>query len=162
MDWQVTANIVTALAFFFSICQFVIGMRRQRKKATIDAYSYLETEAYRKLEKYKSDRETITKENNKMGWKEITEALSELEKFSVGVNTDVYDIKVLNRIGGDFFINNFYDHKRIIDIKRSEEDEPYDEFELTCKHLLFYRSCKNYVTKIIFVLVYPIRRMLKV
>ena len=65
-------------------------------------------------------------------WEEITICLAKIENFSVGINTGIYSHKVLNRLGGAFFIRQFDKLKPIIDLKREKNmsvGKHYDEFE---------------------------------
>lgn len=70
--------------------------------------------------------------------------MARIEHFSVGVNTGVYDINVINRLGGNYLIGLFNRISPIIDKKRemSKGGKHYDEFERLIVRLKKKRKLK--------------------
>lgn len=71
-------------------------------------------------------------------WHELTVCLAKIEQFSVGINTGIYSLDTLNRLGGAYFIRQYEKLKPIIIRKRAENaagGKHYDEFEETVNKL---------------------------
>lgn len=70
---------------------------------------------------------------DKPAWKRSTYFLSKIEHFCVGIQAGTFDIKILNRLAGGFFIEQFEFWTPIIKTKRKDDKEKtmqhYDEFE---------------------------------
>lgn len=62
---------------------------------------------------------------------EMKEFLSIIEHFSVGVNSDVFSVSMLERMSGNYFLTTFDKFKPYIDFSRSQENGTffYTEFE---------------------------------
>lgn len=76
-------------------------------------------------------------------WEDITICLSKIENFSTGINTNIYSYKILNRLGGAFFIRQYEKLEPIIIVKREKNvsaGKHYNEFEATVMKLKKYRS----------------------
>lgn len=71
------------------------------------------------------------------GWDEVTTYLAKIENFSVGINTNIYSIDILNSLGGNFFIEQYRNLIPIINKKREEDkgNKHYDQFEKVVKRL---------------------------
>lgn len=146
VDWL--ALIVASVALIISTIQFVDNSFRQQKEATLLAYKDLQTDV---SDIICCSNKTdiclpISDENKSSEWIKVTECLSKIERFSVGINTGVYSIHVLNRMGGSYFIYLFENLKPVISYKRKENKingSHYDEFELVVNKLREYRSAKS-------------------
>ena len=137
---EVVALIISILAFILSAVQFFRDSLRQKNEATLIAYNELQDNVFAKLNKYGDDLSKIEYRSDK--WDEITICLAQIENFSVGINTNIYSFKILNRLGGAFFIRQFEKLKPIIDIKRKKNisvGKHYDEFEKTVLKLKKHR-----------------------
>lgn len=132
---DIIAVILSTLALLFSIAQFSRDSLRQQKESTLNAYNALQYDAFEKLNKY-VDMSTIEYQSEE--WEEITICLAQIENFSVGINTGIYSLKILNRLGGAFFIRQFEKLTPVINLKREKNVSPgshYDEFEKTVEML---------------------------
>lgn len=132
---DIIAVILSTLALLFSIVQFSRDSLRQQKESTLNAYNALQYDAFEKLNKY-VDMSTIEYQSD--AWEEITICLAQIENFSVGINTGIYSLKILNRLGGAFFIRQFEKLTPVINLKREKNVSPgshYDEFEKTVEML---------------------------
>ena len=132
---DIVAILVSILAFLFSIVQFSRDSSRQQKESTLNAYNALQYDTFEKLNKY-VDMSTIEYQSD--AWEEITICLAQIENFSVGINTGIYSLKILNRLGGAFFIRQFEKLTPVINLKREKNVSPgshYDEFEKTVEML---------------------------
>lgn len=81
-------------------------------------------------------------------WNELTVYLAKIEQFSVGINTGVYSIAVLNRLGGAFFVRQFEKLEPIIAKKRNESRIPgshNEEFEMVVRNTCETGTRDNYI-----------------
>ncbi len=130
---DVIALIVLIFAFSLSMWQFIQESNRQKKESTLNAYSELQKDVFDGLHQYNLNN----MDRNSTDWTEVTKCLAKIEKFSVGVNTKIYSIEILNRLGGGFFVEQFKLLYPIIKQKRKEDSKQkhYDEFEKTVRAL---------------------------
>lgn len=132
---DIVAILVSILALILSVIQFFRDSSRQKKESTLNAYNALQYDAFEKLNKY-VDMSTIEYQSD--AWEEITICLAQIENFSVGINTGIYSLKILNRLGGAFFIRQFEKLMPVIKLKREKNVSPgshYNEFEKTVEML---------------------------
>ena len=127
------AIVISILAFLFSIIQFFKDSSRAQKEATLNAYNYLQENVFSCLKRY--DLTNIKTETDE--WNAITICMAKIENFSVGINTGIYSIEILNRLGGGFFISQYEKLWPIIEKKRNEDpnSKHYDEFEVVVNKL---------------------------
>lgn len=138
---ELCALIISILAFCLSLFQFVRDSSRQKKEATLNAYNQLQEDVFSEMNQYADDLSQI--EFRSDDWNKITVCMAKIEIFSIGINTNIYSFKILNRLGGGFFVRQFDKLKPIIDIKRGmniSKGKHYDEFEKTANRLKKYRS----------------------
>lgn len=135
-NMEVFALIISIAAFALSLIQFCRESSRQKKEATLIAYNELQDDVLSKLNKYPVPMTEI--EYHGEEWHEITVCLAKLERFSVGINTGIYSLETLDRLGGAYFIRQFEKLMPIIGRKRAEhiaDGKHYDEFEKTVNKL---------------------------
>ncbi len=145
---DIATVVIALLALSLSLLQFVRDNSREKREATLNAYNDLQTHVFTELncflKPYRGKEEDLYKlEINDDSWEHLTEWLARIERFSVGVNTHIYSLSVLNRLGGGYYIRLFETLKPIIDKKRfknTSKGKHYDEFELTVKRLLRLRK----------------------
>lgn len=133
---DIAALIISVLALVLSVIQFLRDTTRQKKESTLIAYQTMQSDVFAKLASYPYPMPKI--EYHSDAWRELTVCLAKLEQFSVGINTGIYSLRVLNRLGGAYYIRQFEKLKPIIDQKRSDNLIPgnhYEEFEITVNKL---------------------------
>lgn len=130
--------IISVIALGFSLYQFFCEAERQKKEATLNAYKELQETAFSVLRKYQLS--TIKKGDD--GWDTVTTCMAQIENFCVGVNSGVYSLDILNRLGGGFFIERFEKLQPVIQKKRSDDrnSQHYNEFSKTVRDLKKKRS----------------------
>ena len=146
------ALIIALAAFALSFLQFIREASRQKKESTLDAYNELQKDVFDKLNKYNGP---ICAKRGTEKWNICTDYLAKIERFSVGINTGIYSIYVLNRLAGGFFIHEYDKLSLIIQRKRIDkkvEGGHYDEFEMTVKRLKKYRQCKTCIGRCYFII----------
>ena len=138
---DIVALIISILTAVFSILQFAIEGSRQKKESTLEAYDNLQHEVFSKLKKYS----LCTLKKGDDGWDDVTVCLAKIEKFCVGINTHIYSCKILNRLGGGHFIEQFDELRPIITQKRENDssNKHYDEFEMVVNKLKKKRGEKR-------------------
>ncbi len=133
---DVLALIISALALGLSVVSFFTDSSREKKEATLIAYEEIQNDVFSILMKYPKDMAPVEPKSDE--WNRLTMCLAKLERFSVGINTDIYSLDVLNRLGGSYFIHQYEKLEPIILRKRQENFVPgghYDEFEKTVNAL---------------------------
>ncbi len=142
------ALIISISAFILSVFQFVRDSSRQKKESTLIAYNELQDDVFSDLTTYPYPMPKIS--HGSEDWKKFTTYLAKLERFSVGVNTGVYSLQILNCLGGAYFIREFEKLKPVIEEKRKKNTVPgghYDEFEKTVNRLKEYREAKSKIKR---------------
>lgn len=139
------ALIVSAGTLVFYIVELNFNLKRAKKESTLNAYKQLQN--HFKYIKTITERIPKLEKTDEKEWTELTECLADIENFCVGVNTGVYDINILNRVGGVYFIYLFHLLGPVIEKKRSKKSgrRPYDEFEKTVDGLIVIRRRQNLV-----------------
>ncbi len=124
---DIIAVVISGIALALTTFQYIIEANRQKKEATLIAYNSLQNEVFSELRKY--DLGVIKKGD--AGWNEVTTCLAKIENFSVGINTGIYSLNIVNRLGGGFFITQFEKLRPVIEQKRTDDNKSkhYDEFE---------------------------------
>ena len=146
---SVVSLAISVLGFAFSLISFISCARRERKEATLEAYSKLQSEALDMLNLYTKKSIMEIAENPRTSeYKEISSLLARCEHFSVGVNEGIYDKKVLKKLSGRYFISLFEKLEPMVLKKRSmgHQERYYESFELLAKAFekrLLKQAAKN-------------------
>lgn len=135
---SIISLLISAFSFVFSLVTYQKNVLHNRKKSTLDAFNVLQEQVLDKLKTYsKGDVKNISENTKTDGYKNITTLMARIEHFSVGVNSNVYDIKILKRLAGKHFYAIYDKLLPMIEKKRkiNKTDKHYDEFELLIKNL---------------------------
>jgi len=142
---DIAALIISILAFLLSFIQFMRDTSREKKEATLNAFYVLQNEAFDPLNELLVDKQVdvsaIALGSNE--WRNITTALVKIEQFSVGINTNIYSIEILNRVAGAYFIRLFERLKPVIEKKRAQnisKGKHYNEFQQAVESLKKIRN----------------------
>lgn len=137
---EISAMIISIVALILSLLQFIFNSNREKNESTLVAYNELQNEVFSKLNTififYDNDFSDF--EENGEYWEDLTTYLAKIERFCVGINTHIYSINILNRLGGGYFIRIFETLKPVINKKRTKnisKGKHYDEFEKTVTKL---------------------------
>ncbi len=145
---EVIALVISILAFLLSLFQYSKESLRQKKEATLVAYNELQNDVFTDLTTYPYPMPEIKFHGEE--WNKLTVYLAKLERFSLGINTGINSIRILNRLGGVYYIREFEKLKPIIDRKRADNIVPgghYDEFEKTVIKLRKLRNRQRILFK---------------
>ena len=144
LTMELAALILSIAAILLSIYQWWRDNSRQKKESTISAYYNLQNDVFNELNRmidaYNGNMRSITQETE--DWKKVTTYLSKIEHFSVGVNTGVYSLEILNRMAGGYFIHIYEILEPVIQKKRAYNNsngKHYDEFQATVNGLREFR-----------------------
>lgn len=139
---DILALIISACALCLSIFQFFSDGERQKKESTLLAYNELQNEVFSKLKQY--NLKALGQETEE--WNQVTTCLAKIENFCVGINSGIYSLDTLNRLGGGFFIGQFDTLWPIINRKRDGDprSKHYDEFESVIKKLKIKREKREW------------------
>lgn len=137
------AIVISGFAFALSLAQFFGDNDRNKKEATLNAYYQLQEDVFNE---YNTKLPNLpTNDNNRIvlkledsNWEDITKYLVKLEHFSVGVNTGIYSLDVLDRLGGAYFIRVYNSLELVIEQHKKNDTskgEHYNEFRKTKEKL---------------------------
>jgi len=149
------AAVIIALAELLALCITTYLDHARRKKQSTIEYVNTIRKLYRELneglaQKYGDqiiDIHTVDKDSIT----DIRELLSIVEHLAVGVNTHVYDAKIVNRMSGHYFIkmrerlDPYIRHARI----QHEDDQTFlfVDFERMCRKLKKRRKTRDITTE---------------
>lgn len=148
---EIVTLIISILALGLSLIQFIRDASRQKKEATLNAYNILQDDAFSYLIRITREDLNPPPQYHSEKYDKITSCLAKIEMFSTGINTGVYSIWILNRLGGGFFVHQYDRLAAIIEEKRTEnrtQGKHYDEFERTVKKLRRIRRINGWIDKI--------------
>ena len=93
--------IIAVVSVIFSVITYMKNVAHDRKQATLDAFSKLQTEVFDELNHItKSEIAEISNNPRSSEYKELSKNLARIEHFCVGINTKVYDLKIVKRLAG--------------------------------------------------------------
>ena len=99
----IIANIAIIVSLVIAIKSFQADNTRKLRQSTIDFYNEINKETMSLVDKVMVNKEIFTVEeimSNAALHVQIRRYLSLMERFSVGINSDMYDIQVFDRIQG--------------------------------------------------------------
>jgi Domain of unknown function (DUF4760) len=138
-------NVVTAIATIAAVIyaarSFTADHTRRRKQATMEALSALRgeyREKWLRVREYGAGKITAAEVDqivaNPEKRKQLEDVLSLFEHVATGVNADVFDLALLNRLSGQYFMDVFDDCEQWMSKWRAEEKQKgrtskyYEEF----------------------------------
>lgn len=151
---QMVANVIAIIGLIIAIVQLGINMRNANldfKRRKMEATMLFTYEILSELDKlspilknrrplsykeYKEESRKIVKDNeekseNKLLQESILQHLKLMERISVGLNTDIYDIDIFRRICGRRTCEQWYKFRPLVYEMRKNEsrDNLYSEYE---------------------------------
>ena len=124
------ALVISILSGAFSIFTFVWNAQRDRKQATLDAFNTLQREVFDKLNLYSpSEICEIIKNTRSDEYKNMSALIARLEHFCVGINTRIYDRRVVYKLAHGYLDSPVILDRigPVIDRKLKNADEDYYE-----------------------------------
>jgi hypothetical protein len=151
---SVSGVIILIAQLFMLIKNLKADHERRKKQSTIeymnkirDIYRPIDT----KLTQKHGSKALNPEDIDEADMADMREFLSVLEHLSVGVNSYVYDILLVNRMSGTFLLDTLDKVKPYIKYSRKERSSKtlYEEFENMCKDIKSLRDCISNEGKII-------------
>ena len=124
--------LLSGISMAVSVITYCQNIRHDRKRDTLTAFNNLQHEVLDKINGYTKKQITEISQNPRSPeYKELSSLLARLEHFSVGVNTRVYDRKIVIRMAGIYFVSVYDKLSPLIEKKRTliKTEKHYDEFE---------------------------------
>jgi len=142
-------NLFVCLGVVVAIISFYADHRRRKKQATFEFYHGIYNEfiePLNEIDKLFLDKDVISVDDAKKKDKldEIKKYLSYMERFSVGINANIYDIKVFNRmIGATLTIEWYNKFRDIINFFKNEhkDENLYKDLEDLISKLRKKKKC---------------------
>lgn len=140
---------VAAAAFLVTTITYLLNTSRERKIKTLDywesSYSDLiaAKDALARLHKGKWSEEVAkTKISAEINLNLIIDSLNKFEHLSTGINLGIYDLKVLNKLGGKLLTDTFVAHATLIAVIENNPSlsDDFPEFKLLYSKLDSMRS----------------------
>jgi len=126
---SILGNIFICVGVIVALCQlkgFIVDTEQRKKQATIEFYNRIRSEfiePLNEIDKKFPGKEIISvcDAEKKDMLNTIKDYLSHMERFSVGINANIYDISVFDRmVGSTLTINWFKRFEEIIHFLRDE------------------------------------------
>ena len=131
---SLVAIVLSIASGIFSFYTFRWSVKHDRKQATLEAFNRLQNEVLDKLNLITKVEITEISTNAKTEeYKTVSKYLARIEHFCVGVNAKIYDIEIVKRLAGKYFIGLYDKCLPLIEKKReiNKTAKHYDEFETT-------------------------------
>ena len=138
---ELIALITSIISLVFSIVIYFYGILRQKKQDTINAFNIIQNQVFDEMTKHtKKEIAAIAKSPRSTEYKNMSILMARCEHFAVAVNAKIYDVRIVKRLAGRYFIALYEKFLPIIEEKRRiyPSDRHYDEFEKMINKLKKY------------------------
>jgi len=129
---SVLALIVSGITFGWSFWVHRNALIRERQQATLDAFNTFQSQVLDELVAYRKPKiEAIAKNNQCDDYKKLSVLLARCEHFAVGVNSNIYDKKTVERLAGEHIVRIYTNFLPLIEAKRKYQNNQnrYHEFQ---------------------------------
>lgn len=131
--WTALGSVGTLISVIVAVGSIVNNNKRTKKQSTLEAFVQFkkDVEPYENtIHDYSSDDiNTIIQQHEQSckheKWDEIKKYLATVERFATGVNTGIYDVEVVNKMGGQFLCEQYETLRPIIKYKRQKDQNEY-------------------------------------
>lgn len=152
---SIVAMLISLISVVVSVAIYILGISRERKQATLDAFNILQEQVFDKLNQYtfaeirqvctdwqrilddkRKDDELSDEEKKQIDatvdtYRILSGLLARIEHFALGVNTGIYDAKIAERAATAYLVMLYRGKlKPLIEVKhiKATEQEYYAEF----------------------------------
>ena len=140
---SVAALVVSILSIIVSVMIYFLGLRREKKQATLDAFNLLQTQVLDRLNCYRRyDIDEIAEDVHSTDYQDISGLLARCTHFAVGVNTGIYDFDTVRKMAGRYMIALYEKLEPLVEKKRkiNSSERHYQELEILIDKLRkFYK-----------------------
>ena len=129
---SIVSIILAIISAGHSIFVYLQTVKHDKKQTTLDAFNILQQQVLDKINLYSNSKiKEISEDARSKEYKGLTILMARIEHFSVGVNSDIYDIEIVKRLAGKHFCAIYDKLLPMIEKKRkiNKSDKHYDEFE---------------------------------
>lgn len=141
---SLAAMLISLVSVIVSVAIYILGINRDKKQATLDAFNVLQEQVFDKLNQYTyaqindvcatwnqiGNKKTLTEEEKAheeycvSEYRLLSGYLARIEHFALGVNAGIYDAKIAER-AGTTYLRMLYRSKLkpLIDIKNGTGEE---------------------------------------
>ena len=137
---EIAMLIIVSVQLYFLRKAYKADHERRKKQSTIEYLSRIR-DIYRPVDRKlieKYGKKALNPEDvDKADMADLREFLSVLEHLSVGVNTGVYDIELVNRMSGTFLLETHAKVTPYINFSRKDRgsDSIYQEFDVMSRKI---------------------------
>lgn len=131
MMLSLAAVVISLASILVSVIIYWIGIRREKKQATLDAINLLQEQVFDKINMLtpKEIRE-IAEARNSDAYVELSSLLARIEHFCLGANENIYDARIVERAATKYFIAL---HRKLLPLLERKQGNHsvkfYGEFE---------------------------------
>ena len=132
----IIASVTAVVTFIVSATTYVKSTNRERKTKTLDYWEASQnslTEAINNLSKIHKGTWTEGLAKTHLGSSNrshIINGLNAFERLATGINLGIYDIKVINKLGGDLLVESFVSYAQLIVVLEHEKSpKDFSEFK---------------------------------
>ena len=144
----ISASVIAGVAFIVSSITYVQTTRRERRIKTLDYWESIQPsliEAGRSLSAIHAGEwssEDARIHLNSPNLELISKGINAFERLATGVNLDIYDLKVLNKLAGKMIVDSYVAYAPIIAVREEQLGTrgSFREFELLYGKLEKLRS----------------------
>ena len=151
--WTAIGSVGTLISVIVAVASIVSNNERTKKQSTSEAFAQFKknVEPYENIihnysdEKIREIIQEYEQDSHSKGWNQIKEYLAAVERFATGVNTKIYDVKIVNKMGGFFLCEQYQKLYPIIEYKREKDgnDCIYEEFRDMVNEIIEVRKKNN-------------------
>lgn len=138
---SIAALITSVISVAVSVAIYWLGLHREKKQATLDAFNLLQEQVLDRLNYYrKYDIDEIAEDIGSADYRDVSGLLARCAHFAVGVNSGIYDEKTVRRLAGRYMISLYNKMEPLIEKKRqiNKTERHYEEFEILAKRMKKY------------------------
>ena len=154
--WTAVGSVGTLISVIVAVTSIINSNQRTKKQSTLEAFvqfkktmeslenkihNYSNDEICRIIQKHEQDSRSEE-------WNQIKEYLAAVERFATGVNAGIYDVEVVNKMGGYFLCEQYKTLYPIIQYKRQKDQNDciYEEFRDMVNAIIGVRKRNNQLT----------------
>ena len=131
--WTALGSVGTLISVIVAVVSIVNNNKRTKRQSTLEAFVQFKknAEPYENtIHGYSSGDINKIIQHHEQGcepekWDEIKKYLATVERFATGVNTGIYDVEVVNKMGGQFLCEQYETLRPIIKHKRQKDRNEY-------------------------------------
>ncbi|MFS1466433.1 hypothetical protein BCU33_010200 [Vibrio lentus] len=134
----ISASVIACIAFIVSSITYVQTTRRERRIKTLDYWETVQPsliearQSLSSIHKGEWSTEDAKTHLNSPNLELISKGINSFERLATGVNLDIYDLKVLNKLAGEMIVDSYLAYAPIIAVREEQlgKSDSFREFEV--------------------------------